>query len=92
MLSTPNQYVLITFNSSHQAIAAEQLLEQKNILSRLIPLPPEIDAGCGLVLRAPFKKKVIVCKTLENAHIDIQKIYMLEYTAKNKKNIHAITI
>lgn len=92
MLSTSNQYVLITFNSSHQAIAAEQELKQKNILSRLIPLPPEIDAGCGLVLRALFKKKAIICKTLENAQIDIQKIYMLEYTAKNKKNIHVITI
>lgn len=41
---------IFSFASSHYAMAAEQAASQIPE-ARLIPLPPEISAGCGLALR-----------------------------------------
>ena len=41
---------LITFHSSHAAMEAELLGEEAGFSCRLVPLPPDISAGCGLVL------------------------------------------
>lgn len=50
MLSHPADFILFSFASTDEATLAldrVQGLEQ----ARLIPLPPEIDAGCGFALR-----------------------------------------
>lgn len=43
-------FCVISFDSSHQAIAAEMAVTGLEG-ARLIPLPPEISQGCGLALR-----------------------------------------
>ncbi len=50
MSSPPADYLLFSFDSSDLASLA--LDKVKNLdKARLIPLPPEIDAGCGFALR-----------------------------------------
>ncbi len=50
MSSHPADYLLFSFESSDLASLA--LDKVKNLdKARLIPLPPEIDAGCGFALR-----------------------------------------
>lgn len=54
-----DHYCIITFSSTHEAIAAEQHLQTLGLNVRLIPVPPQITAGCGLSLRfnkTDFKK------------------------------------
>lgn len=42
--------LLVTFFSSHAAMEAELLMEEAGLPGRLIPLPPQVHAGCGLAL------------------------------------------
>ena len=46
-----NDYYLLSFDSTHQAIKSETLLKGTTYTFRLIPTPGEITAGCGLTLK-----------------------------------------
>lgn len=44
------EMAILTFDTSNEAIKGELLLQGK-LPVRMIPLPPEIQSGCGLCLR-----------------------------------------
>ncbi len=44
---------VVSFRTTHDAIAFETACEGAGAPGRLIPLPKEIDAGCGLAWSAP---------------------------------------
>ena len=44
-------YCIITFNSTHHAIASEQRLQSAGLAVRIIPVPTQVTADCGLALR-----------------------------------------
>ncbi len=41
---------IVTFPNTHAALAAEQFLETYKLQARIIPVPVEISAECGLAL------------------------------------------
>jgi hypothetical protein len=43
--------VVLTFDSTHAALAAEKFCTRHALAARLIPVPVEISAGCGLALK-----------------------------------------
>ena len=45
--------LVITFHTTAQAIAAERFFKENGIPGRLIPVPREITAGCGMAWSAP---------------------------------------
>jgi len=45
------EYTIITFDTTTEAIAMENECRSRGIPGRLIPLPKEISAGCGLSWR-----------------------------------------
>ena len=44
--------LVITFRATTHAMAAEQFCAEQNLPGRLIPVPREITAGCGLAWKA----------------------------------------
>ena len=44
-------YVILTFRTTTDAMAMEAQCAEQNIPGRLIPIPREITAGCGLAWR-----------------------------------------
>lgn len=40
--------LIITFHTTTDAIAAERICKKENLEGRMIPVPREISAGCGL--------------------------------------------
>jgi len=44
-------YIIITFDTTAQAIAMERYCGNQGIPGRLIPLPTSISAGCGISWR-----------------------------------------
>lgn len=46
-----DDYYIITFNSTHHAIASEQRLQSAGLAVRIIPVPTQVTADCGLALR-----------------------------------------
>jgi hypothetical protein len=50
-MRTKKEYKVITFSTTSDAMAMEKFCEKNNISGRLIPVPSEISAGCGLAWR-----------------------------------------
>ena len=46
-------YIVLSFRTTVEAMAWEKHCEAEHIAGRLIPLPRELSAGCGLAWRMP---------------------------------------
>ena len=44
-------FCIIAFDSTHHAIACEKLLQDNGFKARIIPVPVQVTAGCGLAVR-----------------------------------------
>ncbi len=70
-------YGIFSFSSSNYAMASEQVSATLDE-ARLIPVPPEISAGCGLALRVN-ENNIEQCKSyLKENNIPFEKIHRLE--------------
>ena len=57
--------LVITFHTTTQAMAAEAFCLAQGLPGRLIPLPREITAGCGLAWAAPPEGREVLIPALE---------------------------
>lgn len=60
------KFLIVSFNSTHDAIKSESITSKAELKARLIPTPPEISAGCGLSLRAEERDKDRVVELLRD--------------------------
>ena len=52
------EFLVITFSETTDAMAAEKLLHEEGICGRIIPIPRQLSAGCGLAYKTePDQKK-----------------------------------
>lgn len=70
------EFCVISFDTSHQAIAAEIAVTGLPG-ARLIPLPPEISEGCGLALRINREDAQKAIELLQAGGAVYQDIYIL---------------
>jgi len=59
--------VIITFPTTASAIAMERFCKEHELAGRLIPVPGQIRAGCGLAWMAPPPEKERLAAALEAA-------------------------
>ncbi|MCQ2431020.1 MAG: DUF3343 domain-containing protein [Clostridia bacterium] len=52
-MRSKKNYIILTFHTTQEAFACEKRCAERGLPGRLIPLPGEIDAGCGLSWRVP---------------------------------------
>ena len=69
-------FCVISFDTSHQAIAAETAVTGLSG-ARLIPLPPEISEGCGLALRVNREDAEKAVGLLQTSGAAYQDVYAL---------------
>lgn len=50
-MRTKRIYIVLTFCTTTDAMEAEELSHELDLSGRLIPVPTQISAGCGLALR-----------------------------------------
>ena len=62
-------FIIVAFESTHDAIKSETLTGRGGIASRLIPIPPEVSAGCGLALRILPADEPKVRQILDDANV-----------------------
>ena len=55
--------LILTFDTTTQAMAAEKFCTQNKLSGRLVPIPGEITSGCGLAWKTAPEEK----ETLTNA-------------------------
>lgn len=70
--------LILTFKQTVSAMAAEDFCRTKGLPGRLIPLPREISAGCGLCWKAPPEAEETLCAALAEAGLRWDRAYVLE--------------
>ncbi len=64
-----NLCLVVTFDATAAAMAAEKYCLERGIPGRLIPVPREITAGCGLAWKAEVDQEEAVTRALQEADI-----------------------
>ena len=70
--------LLITFSTTTAAMAMEKRAQEMGIFGRLIPLPSEISAGCGLSWKTKPEEKEKMLVFLEEEKLEWEAMYELE--------------
>ena len=70
--------LVVTFDTTSQAMAAEALFQDAGLPGRMIPIPSQITAGCGLAWKAEPEQRDALCGALENADIRYSACRILE--------------
>lgn len=70
--------MVITFSATTDAMALEKYCEEHSLPGRLIPVPREITAGCGLAWKAEPEEKEQLEAALREAGIRWQEMRTLE--------------
>lgn len=71
MWEKQNRFV-ITFHTTQEAMAAEQFFKENGFPGRLIPVPRQISAGCGLAWMASAEDGSVVLRGLKDACLSWQ--------------------
>lgn len=66
---------VFTFHNTHHAIRGEQALLAGEIQVKVMPLPSQLGAGCGLCLRVPETELPRAREILAEADIEPQGLY-----------------
>lgn len=69
--------IVITFDTTTDAMMMELFAKENKLSGKLIPLPNEISAGCGLAFKIETENLEKVTKTLEENSISYEKIHKL---------------
>ena len=67
--------LLITFSTTTAAMEMEEKAQEHAIFGRLIPLPSEISAGCGLSWKTELKEKENVTAFLREQQLRWEAMY-----------------
>lgn len=70
--------LIVAFRTTHDAMAFEDYCHQRGAEGRLIPLPREISAGCGLAWSAPPGDEAGLRQLLRGAGVTPQHVLKLE--------------
>lgn len=68
---------LVAFHTTTEALALEEAARRENVPGRLIPIPTQITAGCGLAWRMPVDEKEKMKILLTKCDLKYENIYEL---------------
>ncbi|MGF3065948.1 DUF3343 domain-containing protein [Facklamia sp. P12945] len=74
---TKNKYLYLTFDSTTDAIAAEAQFKAANIKGRLVMIPRELSAGCGMSWRSEPHLKEVLLTVAEKNNINLKQVEIL---------------
>lgn len=79
------EFTLVTFKSTHHAMAAEEIFEKEDMDFKTIPTPREVSHSCGLALLFFLEQIDEVKKTIEEKNIIIDGLFEYVKDGKNSE-------
>ena len=70
--------LVITFATTTQAMAMEKFCHAQGLPGRLIPVPREITAGCGLSWKAEPEQQAVLEAALQENGMKWQEMHIIE--------------
>lgn len=71
------EYLVLSFQSTAHAMRVEEYCMKHQIAGRLIPVPKDITAGCGLAWRALPEEEKSLLEAFKKADITYDGVYHL---------------
>lgn len=68
---------LVAFHTTTEALALEEAAHQAGVTGRLIPIPTQITAGCGLAWKMPITARAYMEQLLQQNHLTYDASYEL---------------
>lgn len=69
--------LIVTFHTTTDAMAMERICMKQNVPGRLIPVPRQITASCGMSWSAPVQARELIETTAKAAGIEADGCYEL---------------
>lgn len=69
--------LILSFDNTTEAMAAEKYCMENNLPGRIIPVPREITAGCGLAWKALPEEEEILLQGLKDGKLSWSGKYVL---------------
>ncbi|WP_293673604.1 DUF3343 domain-containing protein [uncultured Parolsenella sp.] len=70
--------LVVTFPTTAAAMACEQLCGEQGLPGRMIPVPGEISAGCGLAWKAAPQDRDVLAGALDVAGVAMEGMDVIE--------------
>lgn len=70
-----DEFYLLTFSSTHEAMDAEVQLKVNGITKKIIPLPTQVSASCGLSIKVLIEEREKIYSFLTMTTIKYDEIY-----------------
>lgn len=70
--------LVVTFPTTAAAMACEQLCGDQGLPGRMIPVPGEISAGCGLAWKAAPQDRDVLASALDAAGVAVEGMDVIE--------------
>lgn len=77
MARQKKQALVLSFEHTTDAMAVEKFCMSQQLPGRLIPVPREITAGCGLAWKAKPEDEELLVNELEKAGLSWAELYIL---------------
>ncbi|MDO4788526.1 MAG: DUF3343 domain-containing protein [Johnsonella sp.] len=77
MLREKSMKLVVLFHTTTEAMAADRYFTQNAVPGRLIPVPSEISAGCGMCWSVPAESGMLVEEAIKKAGLSFEKTYEL---------------
>ena len=71
------EHLILTFQTTTQAMAVEKFCAEPGLPGRIIPVPREITAGCGLAWKATPEDRERLHSALSQAGLDWEGTHIL---------------
>lgn len=70
-----DKYKLFTFHSTHHAMLMEKVLKENGYGVRLIPIPRNLSASCGLAARVSLSEFEAANELVKSSGVDVAAVY-----------------
>ena len=70
--------LVVTFPTTAAAMACEELCGVQGLPGRMIPVPGEVRAGCGLAWKAAPEDQGVLASALAEAGVEVEAMTVIE--------------
>lgn len=70
--------IVLTFATTSDAMALESAARDRGLPGRMIPIPSEISAGCGLAWCVPAEERTVLEEALSAGHLAYEALREVE--------------
>ncbi len=67
--------LVITFYTTMEAMAMEDMCQEAKLIGRLIPVPRSISAGCGLAWAADLQDREALLALIKERNLEIEEVH-----------------